>query len=127
LVSLQGALLQEVQEDRAVLKQIAERVGDESATVKEIGGWFADKVSRIKLRHDKADGLGTFEALEFLTLGILGKRALWRSLALLAPHDPRLAGVDFEQLIKRAEIQHARTEEKRLAIALKALLPSQSS
>ena len=46
----------------------------------------------MKLQHDDPDGLDTFEALEFLTLGFLGKRALWGTLALLARHDSRLAG-----------------------------------
>jgi hypothetical protein len=116
-------LLRDVEEDRLALKQVADRVGSGSAKMKETAGWLADKVSRIKLSHDKEDGLGTLEALEFLTLGILGKRALWRALALLAPHDIRLAGVDFEKLTERAELQHAATEEQRLRVAVEALTP----
>jgi hypothetical protein len=72
-------------------------------------------VSRFKLRHSAADGLGTFEALETLALGILGKLALWRALAVTV--DTRVHGVDFEQLITRAQAQHARLEESRLQVA----------
>ena len=44
--------------------------------MKEWGPWLAETVSRLKLKHRSADGLGTFEALEFLVVGIHGKRAL---------------------------------------------------
>ena len=55
----------------------------------------AEKVSRLKLKHGSADGLGTFEALEFLVIGIHGKWALWRAMAELASFDSRLEGIDF--------------------------------
>ena len=52
--------------------------------MKEWGAWLTEKVSRLKLKHGAADGLGTFEALEFLVIGIHGKRALWRAMAAVA-------------------------------------------
>ena len=58
--------------------------------VKEWGAWLAEKVSRLKLKHGEADGLGTFEALEFLVVGIHGKWALWRALSVVAGCDSRL-------------------------------------
>lgn len=114
-------LLVEVQADRAVLKGIIERVGNGSAKLKELTGWMAEKVSRFKLNREKQAGLGTFEALEFLELGIYGKLLLWRALALIAPTDARLLGVDYAQLATRAEAQHTATEERRLQLAAQAL------
>lgn len=65
----------------------------------------------------------TFEALEFLEIGIHGKWALWRALAAVAPSDPRLAGYDFDGLAARAQKQHDRVDQCRLELAHAALTP----
>ena len=113
-------LLVEIESDRETLKQIADRVGADSPKVKELAAWFAEKVSRAKLKHGE-NGLGTFEALEFLELGIHGKWALWRALAVIAPNEPRLQGPDYQELINRAEMQRGKVEEQRLETARTAL------
>jgi hypothetical protein len=115
-------LLAEVQADRATLKALAERVGAGSSGLKEFGGWLAEKASRLKLKPNDKGGLGTFEALEFLALGIYGKLGLWRALAVVSPLDARLLGVDFYELAARAETQHREIEERRLEVARTALL-----
>jgi hypothetical protein len=71
----------------------------------------------MKLKHGSADGLGTFEALEFLVIGIHGKRALWRAMAAVASAESRSHDIDFAGLIARAENQHEMVEERRLACA----------
>jgi hypothetical protein len=114
-------LLAEVAADRAVLQGLAERVGAGSSGLKEVTAWLGEKVSRVKLRRRAPGGLGTFEALEALALGILGKRALWRALAVVAAADARLGGVDFDHLTARAQAQHAQVEERRLEAAGSAL------
>ena len=110
-------ILAEVEADRDVLARLTERAGGTAGGVKEWGAWLAEKVSRLKLKHGSADGLGTFEALEFLVLGIHGKRALWRALAAVASFESRLQGTDFGELIARAERQQERVEQQRLACA----------
>jgi hypothetical protein len=110
-------LLAEVEADRDVLVRLTEAIGGTSGGPKEWGAWLAEKVSRLKLKHDSADGLGTFEALEFLVVGIHGKWALWRALATIASLDSRLQRVDFAELIARAESQHQKVEQQRLACA----------
>ncbi len=114
---LASQILAEVEADRDVLARLAEGVGGTAGGVKEWGAWLAEKVSRLKLKHGSADGLGTFEALEFLVLGIHGKRALWRVLEVVASFDLRLQGIDFTELIARAESQHERVEAQRSACA----------
>lgn len=116
-------LLADIEADRAVLLGITERLGSQSSLVKDAAAWIQEKVSRLKLRRDEGHGLGTFEALEFLSLGILGKRALWRALAVIAPEDSRLGGVDFNHLVERAEAQHEKAEHRRLEVARTALRP----
>lgn len=112
-----GQILAEVEADREVLARLTERIGGTAGGPKEWGAWLAEKVSRLKLKHGSGDGLGTFEALEFLVLGIHGKQALWRALAVIASFDLRLQGIDFVELLARAESQHQRVEEQRLACA----------
>lgn len=116
-----AGLLIEVAADRAVLQGLAERVGARPSGLKEATAWLVEKVSRVKLQRRTAGGLGTFEALEALALGILGKLALWRALAVTAAVDARLGGMDFDPLAARAQAQHAQVEERRLEAARTAL------
>lgn len=118
--TLAGRLLPEVEADRRTLERIA-RALDAGSVLKEAGAWLAEKVSRLKLHRDAKGVLGTFEALEAMSLGVLGKRALWRALAVAAATDPRLAGIDFDGLAASAERQHALLEEERLRAAAAAL------
>ncbi len=114
-------ILADIKQDRDTLRDIAERVGTGGSTLKEAASWVAEKISRFKLGHDADSGLATFEALEFLALGILGKRALWRALAAIAPSDRRLAGLNFDALAARAQKQHDKVEQRRLVAAREAL------
>jgi len=91
-------------------------VGSER-TDKTASAWIAEKVSRLKLSRESAGGLGTFQALEFLAVGVQGKLALWRALAVAGPGDDRLNQMDFDHLAQRAESQHAGMEERRLEAA----------
>ena len=112
-------LLQGVEEDVAVLKRLATNAGAEGFELKEIAGWLGDKLGRMKLAP-LGKRFNTFEALEFLSLGILGKRALWKALMSVASEHPELQGTDFATLIERAEAQYAETEEMRLFMARQA-------
>jgi hypothetical protein len=106
-------ILMEVEEDRTTLKNLADRVGSGSSHLKELSAWLSEKVSRIKLNRE-THTLGTFEALEFLALGILGKLALWNALKTLPPSDGLLRGIDLDRLASRAQAQHAKVEARRL-------------
>jgi hypothetical protein len=77
LAEFASRLLAEVEADRDVLAALNEKLGGSSGGPKEWGAWLTEKASRLKLKHGTGDGLGTFESLEFLVLGIHGKRALW--------------------------------------------------
>lgn len=114
-------LLAEIEAERDVLARLTEHVGGVAGGVKEWGACLAEKVGRLKLKHGEADGLGTFEALEFLVVGIHGKLALWRALSVVAGCDSRLQGTDFDQLAARAESQRDRVDQRRLTCARSAL------
>jgi hypothetical protein len=109
-----AALLPEIEEDKKVLESLIERTGSSVPVLKEATLWLGEKVSELKLRRG---ALGTFEALELLALGILGKLALWRALGAISETESRVSGVDFEQLARRAQSQHSRVEELRLQAA----------
>jgi hypothetical protein len=119
-----GRLLDEVRTDHGVLEGLAERVGGGPSVLKDTTAWIGAKVGRLKLGGGASGDLGTLEALETLSLGILGKRALWRALMTIAQSDPRLNGLDLERLAARAEAQHQAVEEQRLRVAGLALRAS---
>ncbi len=114
-------LLAEVQADRDTLQRLAEKVGGGSNVVKEFAGWLGGKATRLKLEPD--DPFGTFEALEFLALGVRGKLGMWQALDVASDDDPRLSGCDFNELTARAEAQCQRLEQRRIQIAKIALAP----
>ena len=118
---LAAQLLAEVEADRGVLDALARRVAEGSSLLKDATGWLGAKISQLKLGRQTAGTLGTFQALETLALGVLGKLALWRALMEVAPSDARLSGVDFQALAERAQAQHAHVEGQRLALARTAL------
>jgi hypothetical protein len=105
----------EIQQDQDILQQIIEHVGKARLDMGELAGWLAERASQFKLHRDgTSGGLGTFEALETLTLGIRGKGALWKSLSLISQFDMRLPKYDYGGLMARAEDQFKRVEEQRL-------------
>ena len=117
LVAFTAALLSDIKEDQEVLQKIVDRVGKGHIDLKAASAWFAEKASQLKLQHDEPGGLGTFEALETLMLGITGKLALWRVLPVIAEFDPRVGAQDFARLAVRAQDQWERVEEQRMRLA----------
>jgi hypothetical protein len=107
-------ILAEVNQDRNTLQKIIDRVGEIHTDLKEAGAWLSERASRMKLSHDEPMGLGTFEALETLALGILGKLSLWQALVLVSNFDARVRGENYRQLAARALEQHDRVEAYRL-------------
>jgi hypothetical protein len=112
------ALGAEIKLEQDTLQKIADRAGKGSLDLMEAAGWLAEKASQFKLHRDAAEGgLGTFEALETLTLGIQGKMALWRALRVIREVDARIPAEDYEHLWARAQSQFELVEERRLRLA----------
>jgi hypothetical protein len=123
LKSFAAELASKIEADQRQLQKIVEDMRASESIVRKSAAWFAEKATRLKLRVDDP-GHGKFhqfEILEVLSLGIEGKRTLWRTLQQLAESVPALGHVDFEHLIQRAEIQRAQVECQRLAICREAL------
>jgi hypothetical protein len=111
--------------DRLELESLMDRLQIAESRTRKASAWFAEKVTALKLRlDDPADGdLRLFESLEALSLGIEGKKALWKALSTAAKEAPALQLVDYVRLIGRAEEQRSRVEAMRLDTAKKALAP----
>jgi hypothetical protein len=112
-----AAMLVDVKEDQKVLECIIERVGKSTFDLKDAMAWLAEKASRVKLRDDQPEGIGTFEAVEILGLGIMGKASLWQTLSAIAQLEPKLAKWDYVALSMRAQGQYKRVEAYRLSFA----------
>ena len=117
------AMFVEISADRDILSELAERIGAGSSGLKVVVSRFGEKMSWLKLNDHGAVSFETFEALEFLVLGIHGKRALWRALAVAQATDPRLQVMDYSRLEVRAAKQERQVEEQRIALAETVLRP----
>ena len=102
-----------IEEDRTTLEQVMELVGAPKHQWKLAAAWVGEKVGRLKLNGEITaySPLSRLVELEALSLGIRGKRALWQSLREI--RDPRLASIDFDDLIARAEDQDKGIELQR--------------
>ena len=102
-----------IEEDRTTLEQVMELVGAPKHQWKLAAAWVGEKVGRLKLNGQITaySPLSRLVELEALSLGIRGKRALWQSLREI--RDPRLASIDFDHLIARADEQDKGIELQR--------------
>lgn len=123
---LAAEILVEVEEDHRTLEELARRVDGGPHPLKDAAARLGEKVSRLKLSHGAAGQLGVLESLEFLALGVWGKRALWRALATSPRPIPGLDLVALDRLIARAESQHDRIEAERLEAAKSSLAASRA-
>jgi hypothetical protein len=117
-------LLTEIQADDRTLRSIAQKIGSGPSAVKEVGGWFLEKATRLKLGHTGSKDFAMFESLELLALGIHGKLCLWKALQVASRPDSLLHEFDFEELIGRAQQQYDKVESERLNLAQAVLSPT---
>lgn len=103
-------------EDVETFEAIMRELGIRTNPLKTGFAVVAERCGRLKLngRFGSYSPLSRFEELEFLTMGIDGKKQLWITLRDLAALESRLPGVDFDALIIRAEEQRAELEPHRV-------------
>lgn len=113
-------LLVEVDADREQLQAIADHVGGDAGRMKVAIAWLGEKTAPTTARLAVDTELGTLEVLEMLTLGVLGKRALWQALESLPKTRGRLPRIDYARLLERAQSQYAELESQRIRAARQA-------
>lgn len=113
-------LATEIAEDREALQRAMSKLGVRRDHLKIAGGWVAEKVGRLKLNGQITgySPLSRLVELEGLHLGITGKLELWR---MLKRTNETRAGVDLDELIKRAESQRRRLAPHRQGAAEEAI------
>jgi predicted DCC family thiol-disulfide oxidoreductase YuxK len=116
-------------DEQKLLRSLVETAGGTESSLSQAMGWIGEKFSRLKIGPGTRDpsGLELFEALEAISLGFWGRRALWRSLAQLQQRTPLRVEADFDALALRAEQQLDALERYRLEAALIALAPAPGS
>jgi hypothetical protein len=110
-------ICREIEEDRATLERVIDRLGFSPSRVKPAGAWVAEKLGRLKPngRLRGYSPLSRVLELEGLMIGITGKMALWRALSEL--DEVKRLEFDFAQLAERAAEQRAAVGDlHRLAI-----------
>ena len=110
-------LAHEIEEDRDALIDLMQRVGASENPVKKATAWVSEKAGRLKFSDDE---LGTYLAIETLSLGVEGKKCLWQALKAVADSHPELAATDLDTLITRASAQRMTLESERVAAAGRA-------
>lgn len=117
--NLARGLHADIEADRAELETLMGRLEIDQSKVRAGIGWLGSQLAQIKLRLADPSG-GPFrllETCEALSLGIEGKRLLWRSLRATVGHRPEAEGFDFAALEKRAVDQRGAVEAFRLGSA----------
>jgi hypothetical protein len=109
----------DIDADKEVLRELMRSLGIKESTVRQTGAWAAEKVARARLSI-AGDESGLVLALEGLSMGIFGKRMLWRSLA--SANIPNASKWDFVQLQRRAEDQIELVEAERMKAAQRAFV-----
>jgi hypothetical protein len=114
-------LVREIEEDRAVLEGLMERLRIPRSPVKAPVAWALEKVGRLKLngRLLEYSPLSRVVELELLSSGVETKRSMWTALKRLADEGIDL-GLDLEDLIGRARRQRRMLERRRLEAAAAA-------
>jgi hypothetical protein len=123
LGELMESLAPQIEQDRQTLIDLMQQLGSSKNPVKQAAAWIAEKASRAKfsgMTSGEAE-LGTFMALETLTLGVRGKACMWKALKQVANQHAPIASMNLDDLIDRAHTQQDALERERLAAGTRAL------
>ncbi|MEV4313730.1 hypothetical protein [Actinocrispum sp. NPDC049592] len=113
----------EIAEDVDTFRTIMRRLGIRPDPVKVGMVMVAERIGRLKPNGRLASysPLSRFEELEFLVMGLQGKKQLWGTLRDLAGLGTSLPDIDFDALIDRAEHQLRTLEPYRVRAGVEAL------
>lgn len=119
-------LAKEIEEDRDALLEIMAALEVPVRQYKVASAWVAEKVGRLKLNGRLLDRspLSSLVELEALRLGVEGKACLWRTLLLVAKHEPRLDSSQLDSLLDRATLQLETVEAMRMEASAEVFIPA---
>ena len=124
--TLAAALREDEVADREALEDLMDRLGIARDVPKQAVSRLSVLLSQAKLRLDEPahSPLRLLEIVEALSLGIEGKRLLWRSLKTAAVYNPELQGTDYPGLERRADEQRIGIEPFRMGAAKGSFAPA---
>ena len=119
LGELMNSLAPQIEEDRQTLIDLMEGMGCSKNPVKQATTWLVEKASRAKFGGltGTENALGTFMALETLSLGVEGKLSLWTVLREVADRYDALDPAELDGLIERGRAQRLALERARVKAA----------
>jgi len=123
LGTLLNELAREIEQDRRTLEELMSELGIQRNAVKGGVAWVAEKMGRLKLNGQLSgySDLSRLEELEWLSLGVEGKLAMWRNLITVRKKYTALDKANLEDLVARAEAQRTKLERARQEAAIEAL------
>ncbi|WP_435011428.1 hypothetical protein P12x_002739 [Tundrisphaera lichenicola] len=119
IAMLTAGLREDITADRRELEALMARLGIDQSSTRKATAWLSAKATQLKLKLDDPAGgkLRLLEILDALSVGIEGKRLLWRALKTAAITNADLRGTDYQALEHRADDQRLGIEPFRLGAA----------
>ncbi|MFU8806291.1 MAG: hypothetical protein ACNA8W_20945 [Bradymonadaceae bacterium] len=107
VAALMGKILPELEEEAAVLRKVLKALGPGPSRLKIAAALTGEKVARLKAngRWMGYSPLSRIYELEALSVGVLARQGLWRTLREIAPADPRLRHLAVDRYAERADRQ----------------------
>lgn len=101
-------LLDELREERTVVRGSMAALGIPVRQYKQIASWLGEKAARAKLNGHllSRSPLSDLVEFEFISTAVLAKRAGFETLREIAVVEPRLDGAALERMIAQADKQH---------------------
>jgi hypothetical protein len=109
-------LSEELEEDRSVVRLLLTRLGASGRSMKRAAGYASGALLSVTAGGEPGD-LSLLRTLEALSIGVQGKRCLWRALQNLSGVST-FDGVNFVELEARAVRQWEVIEERRRALVV---------
>jgi len=116
-------LAAEIKADLGTLESLMESMNVDKSASKTALAEVGSKLAAPKFDAQGAgnEHLGDFVTLETLSIGVEGKRCMWKALKTVADAYPELGALDLDELESRAQDQRDRLEDKRNEVAPLAL------
>lgn len=109
-----------LQEEQVRIRKLLKRLDAAESSVKKLGGWMLEKVSRLKLNNSlfRYSDLSRVIELETLVAGLQAQSSMWRVLENCRSDDTRFLGIDFatariksEEMLDKMKEYHARAAD----------------
>ena len=108
-------LAKEFEEDRAVVRAVLNELGASGRSLKRAVGVASGTVLGVTAGGDPGE-LSLLRTLEGLSIGVQGKRCMWRALQSLHPVPSTVRDMDFIELEAKAIRQWEAIEERRRSL-----------